>query len=204
MPRVTSITGLVGGLLLKNVAIFGQMASGKSSIAEILTGKPGYIRIAFADPLKNISELAYGKIDKSGIYTVTDMAGNELQVSGREILQRVGQSIKAHDRDFWLRCFFNTAERFQDSPLIVDDGRFHFEAQALRDRGWLIVGLDTDESVRFERYERRYGRVPTYRELNHESEVEIPEIISTADLVLDGTYTPMYNSVRILTHAQDS
>lgn len=187
---------------MRNVAIFGQMASGKSAIANILT-QQDYIRIAFADPLKNISELAYGKIDKSGIYTVTDLAGNHQQVSGREILQRVGQSIKEHDRDFWLRCFFRTAEQFEGKPLIVDDGRFHFEAAALREQGWLIVGLNTDESVRFERYERAYGRMPTYQELNHQSEIEIPDIIQSADLVLDGTDDPSYNVVRIIIHAQE-
>lgn len=179
------------------------MASGKSAIANILTGQD-YVRLAFADPLKNISELAYGPIDKSGIYTVTDLAGTKSQVSGREILQRVGQSIKAHDRDFWLRCFFRTAEQFEGSPLIVDDGRFHFEAEALREQGWLIVGLQTDEAVRFERYERAYGRVPTFTELNHESEVEIPDIIGSADLILDGTDDPSYNAIRVIIHAQGS
>lgn len=181
---------------MKNVALFGQMASGKSAIAAALVDS-GYVQLAFAQPLKNISELAYGKIDKSGTYSVTSLDGEASDISGREVLQRVGQAIKAHDRDFWLRCFFRSAASYDSLPIVVDDGRFRFERDALRARGWLIVGINTNYQVRMDRYKAVYGRLPTEREMNHESEVELPSIINTADLIILGTDDPYLNAQRI-------
>lgn len=188
---------------MKNVALFGQMASGKSAIAAALVDS-GYVQLAFAQPLKNIAELAYGKIDKSGTYTVTSIDGDVHTISGREVLQRVGQSIKEHDRDFWLNCFFRTVSSYESLPIVVDDGRFAFERDALRARGWLIVGIDTPLDVRMERYKAVYGRYPTVMELSHQSEVELPSIIETADLIVNGTGDPYLNASRVREAAYES
>lgn len=184
---------------MKSVALFGQMASGKSTISTALVDS-GFVQLAFAQPLKNISELAYGKVDKSGEYWITTMEGKHESISGREVLQRVGQSIKSHDRDFWLRCFFRTADNYLDTPLVVDDGRFIFERDALSAKDWLIVGIDTPETVRRERYLTVYGRYPTTVELNHQSEVELPGIIDEAELIVNGTADP-YHNVRLILEA---
>lgn len=185
---------------MKNIALFGQMASGKSVIASALVDM-GYIKLAFAQPLKNIAELAYGKIDKAGFYTVTSLDGVESTISGREVLQRVGQSIKSHDRDFWLRCFWRTADIHSNSRLVVDDGRFIFESDSLRSRGWFIVGIDTPEDVRRKRYHHLYGRYPTEVELTHQSEIELPRIIQSADMLVDGTADPYENVRSIIENA---
>ena len=188
---------------MKNVALFGQMASGKSAIAAGLVDS-GFIQMAFAQPLKNISELAYGKVDKSGLYTVTNLDGVESTISGREVLQRVGQSIKSHDRDFWLRCFFRQVNLMDNNAIVVDDGRFEFERDALRDGGWLIVGIDTPEDVRLQRYHNVYGRYPTRAELTHQSEIELPGIIDTADMLVDGRDDPYENVRSILERAVEA
>jgi hypothetical protein len=186
---------------LRSVALFGQMASGKSSIANILIDE-GFIRMSFAGPLKSIAELAYGPVDKTATYTVTNLAdGRERQISGREVLQGVGQSIKSHDRDFWLRCFFRNADNFSPNPLVVDDGRFKFERDALRERDWLVVGVQTPREERHARYLSAYGRYPTPEEESHQSEVEIPLIIQEAELILDGTDSPIANAERIMERA---
>ena len=173
------------------------MASGKSSIAQVLVDA-GYTRISFAQPLKNVAELAYGPIDKSASYSVTSLTGQPEFISGREILQGVGQSVKTLDRDFWLRCFFRTANKLGDFPLVVDDGRFRFERDALREKGWLIVGLQVPEDVRKARYLSLYGRYPTDSELNHPSETEIPDILAFADYLFDGTRSALENGAEVL------
>lgn len=183
---------------MRSVALFGQMASGKSSIANILI-EEGFIRMSFAGPLKSIAELAYGPVDKAANYRVTRLEdGREHILSGREILQGVGQSIKSHDRDFWLRCFFRSADNLAPNPLVVDDGRFTFERDALRERDWLVVGIQTPREERHARYLAAYGRYPTPEEESHQSEIELPDIIAAAELRIDGTDSPIHNAGRIL------
>jgi hypothetical protein len=185
-----------------NIALFGQMAAGKSTIAAGLEDA-GYTRMSFAAPLKNVAALAYGKVDKGSMYEVTpkeDGADKHL-ISGREILQGIGEVIKWHDRDFWMKCFLRDAARYDTMPLVVDDGRFLFERNLLREAGWLIVGIQTPESVRDERHRVLHGRVPSQHEKEHESEKDIPEIVREADLILDGTADAYENVSAILVRA---
>src|SRR3990167_1650751 len=170
---------------MHNIALFGQMASGKSTISAALVDA-GYVKISFAGPLKAVSELAYGKIYKSEYYTVIQ-DGNEVRLSGRQILQGVGQSVKSLDRNFWLNCFLRTARSFGETSLVVDDGRFIFERDALRKAGWTIVGIHTAHAIRMQRYQTLYGREPTEEEQNHQSELEIPTILDHADLIVQGS-----------------
>lgn len=62
-------------------------------------------------------------------------------------------------------------------PYVCDDVRFGFEADYLRDSGWLIVKVETPEQERVRRAKAQTGKAPTYAELNHESEQEIEEIV---------------------------
>lgn len=186
---------------MKNVALFGQMYAGKSTIADALSDA-GYQRMAFAAPLKNVAAMAYGPIDKTGTYQATTRDGVKYQLSGREILQKVGQYMKDMDRDFWLKAFFTTKKNYLDQPLVVDDGRFIFEYEALVADGWLTVGVMTPDTVRFQRAVLLNGREPTPSEKNHESEIEIPSILDRCDIVVDGTQDSYFNVTQILREAR--
>lgn len=196
---------------MKNVALFGPMYAGKSTIADALA-EAGYHRMSFAAPIKNIAALAYGKIEKTGEYTVftqgrsnPDWGGTVTTSSvksGRQLLQEIGQYLKHVDRDFWLRCFFNDAKNYLDQPLTVDDGRFLFEYQALKDNGWMTVGIKTPVETRMDRAVLLSGRRPTEAEMNHESEVELPDILDRCDIVVDGTADAYMNARKILMYAR--
>jgi dephospho-CoA kinase len=161
---------------MKNIAIFGHMYSGKSTLSQALVDL-GYQRVSFAGPLKEIAARVYGEpIEKSKEYEVARPSGEKETISGRQVLQEVGQSIKSHNRDFWLRWFFNDAGLYGTTPLVVDDGRFLFEYDALRDAGWFTVYVDTPFEIRMKRAKESLGRLPTAPEIHHESEIELPTI----------------------------
>jgi hypothetical protein len=186
---------------LKNVALFGQMYAGKSTIADALSDA-GYQRMSFAAPLKNVAALAYGPVNKTENYNVITRDGIPTMLSGREILQKVGQTIKDVDLHFWLKAFFGTKRNYLDQPLVVDDGRFTFEYEALVADGWMTVGILTPDSVRWQRAVMLNGREPTPDEKNHESEIQIPSILDRCDIVVDGTQDPYHNAKRILDEAK--
>lgn len=185
-----------------NIGLAGNMYAGKSTIAAALT-EYGYQRMSFAGPLKNVAALAYGTIDKSDTYETVKPYGNTdtaftVEKSGREILQGIGQAIKSVDRDFWIKCFLRDAQRYPGVPLVVDDLRFKFEMQALRDAGWFIVGVQTPLGERMARAEAISGRRPSEAEMTHESEVEVPAIMDTADWIVSGYGDPYEEAKAIL------
>lgn len=175
-----------------NVAIVGKMGAGKSSLANHLVDVHQYTRVANAGALKALAAMAYGPIDKSETYRVTRSFRNsgldydhEQEISGRQVLQGIGQIVKEFDRDFWLKAMMRDIETKGNGPFVCDDTRFPFEADFLRDKGWVIAKLYVPKEIRAERYLSLYGRVPTEDELNHPSETEVDDIAE--DIGLSGT-----------------
>lgn len=166
-----------------NVAIVGKMGAGKSSLANHLVDVHKYTRVANAGALKALAAMAYGPIDKSETYRVTIPCSvhsgdshEEREISGRQVLQGIGQIVKEFDRDFWLKAMMRDIDTKGNGPFVCDDTRFPFEAEFLKERGWIIVKLYVPKDVRAERYRSLYGRVPTEAELNHPSETEVDDI----------------------------
>lgn len=195
-----------------NVAIVGKFGSGKSTLAERLVDHHGYTRVANAGALKQLAAMAYGEIDKSQSYEITQIQtvnlGSNLDyrqeevtfnVSGREILQGLGQVVKEFDRNFWLKAMMRDAAT-KAGPFVCDDTRFPFEADFLRDNGWIIVKLYVPQEIRMERYKDIYGRYPTETEMNHPSETMTDDI--TEDLALSGTQSPEEIIEMLLDHME--
>jgi len=178
------------------------MYSGKSSIALALSEYKGYHRLSLSSSLKNVASLAYGEIDKSETYVTSRRNGTVESVSGRHVLQQIGQVIKDFDRDFFLRCLDRDVGRYDGMPMTIDDLRFMHELDWLRPQGWFIVAVSTPEYIRMHRAVAISGRRPSAQELGHESEVEIPLILSVADLIVSGDDDPYNNAAAILLAAE--
>lgn len=178
--------------MMKNLAIVGGFAAGKTTLSEGLV-QQGYIRVSFARYLKDIVANVYnaGKpVQKNDVFKVTDFNGSVREITGRRLLQEFGQSVKQMDRDFWVRSLLNDIRYGEHSggPFITDDCRFPYEAEALRGDGFIIVKLDTPIDTRIQRYYDTYGIYPTPAELVHPSEIELVNI--HPDYVIDGEKTP--------------
>lgn len=154
------------------------MYAGKTTLANELVAGYGYTRVAMAGPLKLLASMAYGEfVEKDKEYPTIDRKSGDLVIkTGRSILQQIGQSLKDVDRDIWLKIFIADTKQMEKEPYVVDDVRFQFEADYLRDQGWLIVRVETPEQERIQRAVKLTGKAPTKEELSHESEVEVDEI----------------------------
>lgn len=170
-----------------NIAVVGQFAAGKTTVANVLVEEYGFTRLSLARGIKEMAARLYNggqPIDKNGTYEVTNINS---PLSGREVLQQLGQVVKSFDRDFWLRWLVaDMAEA--EGPFVIDDCRFPFEADFLSDNDFVIVKIDTPEGVRLQRYYDTYGRFPTASELNHPSETEVASI--EPDWTLSGLARP--------------
>jgi hypothetical protein len=182
----------------KSVAIVGEFASGKTTLANALIEQYGFKRVSFAGRLKQMAAAVYapsgnpagyGVVEKTAEYEVFPLRWDDPgTISGREVLQQLGQSVKELDRLFWVRWLMNDidAGMHGDGPFVTDDCRFPYEADALRERGFTIVRVMTPIKTRMERYEMTYGRLPTQAEMTHPSETEVTLI--DWDMLVDGTH----------------
>lgn len=188
-----------------SILLVGHMASGKTTLASALL-ESGFRKESFAKGVRTVADLAYGELNKGQMYLINDIGSGHIEVSGRELMQRIGQSIKLIDSEFWLRAIERRMNATEDKASrfhkwVVDDGRFDFELEWARKKGWLIVGVNTPEPIRDQRYEIIYGRKPTLNEKNHMSEQQIPQLLLECDLVVQGNEDPYRNMKRILEYA---
>lgn len=178
---------------MKNVALVGEFASGKTTLAKALADNHGFRHVSFARRLKQMAAAVYngGKpIEKDALYLVTSLQGTPRMISGRMLLQQLGQSVKTMDRDLWVKWLIADIANgeYGPGPFVTDDCRFPYEADELRLHDFLVIRIMTPERVRMERYELTYGRWPTQEELNHPSETEVRNIV--ADFAVGGTENP--------------
>lgn len=174
-----------------NIALVGRRGTGKDTIAAVLTADHGYVRMSWADPVRQIAAMAYdhrfvgspedyAAAKAASFEVLTRQCGNPFcdcpatpeTISGTQVLQRIGtDAIRDHlDQDFWIKAGIRrldldeVARRSEtDSAAIRErhwvntDTRFPNEAEALRSRGWVLVGLSCPEDVRRNRLIARDG-----------------------------------------------
>ncbi len=178
---------------MNSVAIVGRFASGKTTLANGLAIEHGYRRVSLATRLKEVaaSAIGYGTaIEKDVVYEVISLSGSSRLVSGRRVLQELGQSVKQLDRGFWTRWLLSDIASgvYGPGPFVVDDCRFPYEASEFGQRGFRIIRLNVPDETRIERYVASYGVAPTPEEMSHPSEAETENI--PEDFSVDGTLPP--------------
>ncbi|MER5862215.1 hypothetical protein [Kitasatospora sp. NPDC002040] len=141
----------------RHVALLGRARAGKDSIGARLVHQFAFIRVAFADPLRDAAldldpivgaeRTAYGHLpvrlsDVVGRYGWERAKAEHTEV--RRTLQRLGEAVRTHDPDYWLRLALarvDVAEAW-NLPTVVTDVRHTNEVEALRERGALVVRVE--------------------------------------------------------------
>ncbi|MFJ4529060.1 deoxynucleotide monophosphate kinase family protein [Streptomyces nigrescens] len=162
-----------------NIALMGRARSGKDTIAKRLIHQDAYVRVAFADPLKDMALRIDPFINKYGsgpmlrLSDVEEIHGWERAKDDypevRRFLQHLGQSIREQDEDYWLRQGLrklDVAAKW-NIPVVVTDVRYPNEYEALRGRGFKMVRITRPEP----------GQIIDWNSIggDHESETALSE-----------------------------
>ncbi|QDQ12460.1 hypothetical protein FH965_19435 [Streptomyces spectabilis] len=135
----------------------GRAGSGKDTVAARLVQRHAFVRVAFADPLKESAMrldpiigaegTSYGALPIHLSDVVKRYGWDRAKNSYPEVrrtLQRLGEAVRGDDPDFWLRMALDklgTADRW-GLPVAVSDVRYANEADALRAAGALMVRIE--------------------------------------------------------------
>lgn len=166
------------------VAFIGYMFSGKTTAAEHLRDSLGYTKLAFADPVKEISidilnlmsERLGQPLNYWDMARVQERKG-EPQV--RKLLQLVGTELGREligNNDVWVDLLLHEAK--QQENVVVDDCRFVNEAESLKSIGFMIVRIQRPEVDRLALLLEKYPN-------NHEEIMAHPSETSLADYEAD-------------------
>lgn len=163
----------------KVIGVCGKKQSGKDTIAEYLVKEHGYVRYAFADPIKKACQEIFGFTDeqswgskKEDIDKFWDVAPRKIfQVFGTELFQyelqkHVPEFVK-FGRTFWSQCFLRwyqiESTKNPNIKVVITDVRFPFESGIVKKLDGSIIKVT------------RYNPTEEYVD-SHPSEVEMDSI----------------------------
>jgi len=149
---------------------------------EVFFDKNAYV-VHFADALKEAArELCILDEDQTdtqaGKLTVIPWLG----ITVRELLQKLGTCVREGiDEDFWIKCLFARIEGW--NTVIIADVRYPNEAQAIKDRGGVIIRINRDGAGAGD----------------HHSETSLDDYDGFACTIdNNGTYEELYNKLQTL------
>lgn len=123
------------------VAICGKMASGKTTIADLLSTQTKFNKYSLGGKVK---EVAY------------DLFGMDPDFKNRHLLQQIGMKMREIEPDVWIEAVMLQVSRDEASHAVVDDVRFVNEAQKFKDKGWTLIKLDIPDDLQVERLKKTY------------------------------------------------
>lgn len=142
---------------MQGIVLTGEPGSGKSTIANALSGILGWERRSFAWPLKN--EVTVALSWANGPSSITsqgyefhrirvDMDDPEKKDFYRGILQWWGTEFRrGQDKGYWVKQFDATLSLIQPG-YVVDDCRFNNEMKLLKSYDFKFVRLEDGETTR--------------------------------------------------------
>ena len=154
------------------VAIGGRMQVGKTTAADYLVRRYGYVKYALADPIKTIAREGFG----------WDGAKDE---AGRRLLQEIGTVGRAYRTAIWLEQLGTRLADDGAALVVVDDVRLDLEADWLAGQGFHVVVLERPPAL--------IGTLPSGTARHaHETETELARVSGATRIVNAGTFDELY------------
>jgi len=157
---------------MKNIILFGQMGSGKSTVAKYLCDNYGYTKFSLGEKIHSECEL-YGMHD-------------------REHLQAYGQMMrKIFNENIWCDYLINRSRGI--NRIVIDDARQLNEFDYFTEKRYLSIGIITDEELRLERLQKRVDYKINPKTLKHETELQAMQCVNKCKIKLFNSY-PLFIS----------
>ena len=119
------------------IAIAGKMASGKSTLANLLVEKEQFRKFSFATGVKHVATQVFG-----------------MTIKDRDLLIQIGNKMREIDPQVWIKYLLREAENTE--KVVVDDLRYPNEYIALRNAGFKIIYLNISNEEQLLRLQKTY------------------------------------------------
>lgn len=175
------------------IGMIGKAGSGKDTAADHLVSKYGFVKIAFADPLKRSVQMVFN-IDDETMYNREKREEPLAEWPGwsvRKLLQFVGTELFRNniDEDIWVK---NCASRSINNNLsVISDVRFKNEVGNFR-----TILNAKGRKIKFIKVERPnlVNGAPSGIQ-NHASEAHVDELEYDYLIVNDGSLSDLYKKI---------
>jgi hypothetical protein len=128
------------------IGISGRRGVGKTALATYFVQNFGFQKLAFADSLKAYASLFF-EFEEADFTDVKrkETKFKDFEFTPREFMIRLGDFLRFHDEDFFVKDLVGKLKNKKEGRYIVDDVRFPNELEALKKKDGYIIRLDRYE-----------------------------------------------------------
>ena len=140
----------------------GPAGCGKSSAAALVASRPGWERLSFAQPLRDLLLALHPAWDQWHLGPGKDLTPADGGLSPREQMRAVGDWVKGYDPGFFTAIGRHHLGRLllRGVHVAIDDVRYEAEARLIRDLGGCVVHVSRTD-IQFRRdHESELGIEP--------------------------------------------
>tara|TARA_R110002020_G_scaffold299387_4_gene515081 strand:+ start:2297 stop:2809 length:513 start_codon:yes stop_codon:yes gene_type:complete len=168
------------------IAICGQMASGKTTLANRLCEEENYTRLSLAGMVKEVA------------YTLFNM---NPQNKDRKLLQQIGMKMREIRPMVWIDYVIEESKEYE--CVVVDDVRFINEVKQFKENGWILVKLEITDEIQKSRLQKTYDDWESHwNNRDDPSEAEVDKIpIEWFDLVISPNDGDVFEKIYSLSSA---
>jgi len=141
------------------IGLLGKNRVGKDTFAEYLIQHYGFIRYAFADPIKEIARILFNFTESQLYGNQKEEIDNRWDISPRQFFQKFGTEIMQYDiykhlpqlqnkvapREMWVVIFMEWyRKQLQQDPnikVVISDVRFFHELNSIKKLGGNIIKI---------------------------------------------------------------
>lgn len=184
------------------IGITGRKFNGKDTLGNYYVEQHGYIRLAFADALKNVCANIFNFSEEQLYGNKKEEIDEFWNVSPRTIFQYVGTELLRDQldkvipnvgKDIWIKVIekkiFDILKINPNVKFVITDVRFSNECNFIKTMGGVMIRVTRD-------CVNKLNNLNNY----HSSEMEIDNLIVDIDLKNDGSIEDLLNLANEITH----
>ena len=179
-------------ILPQIIGITGRKFNGKDTLGNYLVNNYNYMKLSYAEPIKEISRILFGFNDEQlygGLKEIIDENWNTsprtiMQFLGTEIFRKqMNQVIPDIGENFWIKCLevkmLNILKENPSQKFVICDVRFPNELEAIKKLGGIVIRVKRDLNTNND---------------THESEKYIENLDVNYEFSNNGTVQQLYDN----------